>query len=59
MQLKQKITNIVSNCEKEQTMLQEVKSGMKIFEYYCGRIEAGFALRGTRLANYLKSEDYW
>jgi hypothetical protein len=58
MQLQEKITNIVSNCQNEQTMLHEVKSGMKIFAYYCGKVEAGFALRSTRLANYLKSEGH-
>jgi len=41
MNLSEKLFDIVNACEKEKEQLRGVKTGMKIFEYYCGRVSSG------------------
>ncbi len=55
--MNQKINNIVQVCERQRKMLDEVKNGMKIFEFYCNKIDTGFAFKGKRLNNFIIGEE--
>jgi hypothetical protein len=43
--LSEKIGNIVDACGREKELLKGVKTGMRIFEYYCGRVSSGMQSR--------------
>lgn len=55
--MSKKMKDIVDVCENERKMLEEVKNGMKVFEFYCSKLDYGFAVKGKRLNNYLLGEE--
>ena len=55
--MSKKMNDIVDVCENERKMLEEVKNGMKVFEFYCSKLDYGFAVKGKRLNNYLLGEE--